>query len=226
MTQLPVVDGATDCWNQIGVSGDTSCPELATVLHCRNCPVFASAGHDLLEREPPADYRREWTAVLAKEEETLPVGLQSVVIFRVADQWLALSSDVFREVTDIRPIHAVPHRTNKVFRGLVNVGGELALCASVHGLLDAESSVADDKSSSRRVFRRLMVIERAGERWTFIVDEIHGVHRYSNTDRADVPVTVAKTADSFTKGIIHWKDHNVGHLDEELLFAALERSLR
>ena len=35
--------GAGDCWNKIGVSGDLSCPELNTHIHCRNCPVFAAA---------------------------------------------------------------------------------------------------------------------------------------------------------------------------------------
>ncbi|NEN98182.1 MAG: chemotaxis protein CheW, partial [Moorea sp. SIO3I7] len=24
-----------DCWNQIGVTGDRSCPELKTFIHCR-----------------------------------------------------------------------------------------------------------------------------------------------------------------------------------------------
>ena len=35
--------GVGDCWNTIGVSGDRSCPELNTHIHCRSCPVFAAA---------------------------------------------------------------------------------------------------------------------------------------------------------------------------------------
>ncbi|MEM7650108.1 MAG: chemotaxis protein CheW, partial [Cyanobacteria bacterium P01_A01_bin.70] len=33
-----------DCWNQIGVRGDRTCPTLETVIHCHNCPVYSQAG--------------------------------------------------------------------------------------------------------------------------------------------------------------------------------------
>jgi len=33
------------CWNFIGIEGDRSCPQLATYTHCRNCPVYSTAGH-------------------------------------------------------------------------------------------------------------------------------------------------------------------------------------
>ena len=43
--------GDGDCWNHIGVSGDRSCPELNTFIHCRNCPVYRRGRPDLLR--PP-----------------------------------------------------------------------------------------------------------------------------------------------------------------------------
>ncbi len=42
MITLPMT-AQGDCWNRIGVSGDRSCPELATVVHCHNCPVFSGS---------------------------------------------------------------------------------------------------------------------------------------------------------------------------------------
>jgi len=57
-----------DCWNRIGVEGegDHSCIQLKTVIHCRNCPIYSSAGRGLLEREAPPEYLDEWTDILAK----------------------------------------------------------------------------------------------------------------------------------------------------------------
>src|SRR3954471_24347257 len=61
--------GVGDCWNQIGTSGDGSCPELRTHVHCRNCPVFAAAARAFFDRPAPGGYLGEWPRSLAKSEE-------------------------------------------------------------------------------------------------------------------------------------------------------------
>lgn len=60
-------DSVTYCWNDIGVSGDSSCIELETVIHCRNCPIYRGAGRTLLQRNAPKGYVEEWTNILAKD---------------------------------------------------------------------------------------------------------------------------------------------------------------
>lgn len=40
--------GDDHCWSKIGVSGDRTCPELQSFVHCRNCPVFAAAARTFL----------------------------------------------------------------------------------------------------------------------------------------------------------------------------------
>lgn len=57
-----------DCWNQIGVEGDRSCPQLKTAIHCRNCSVYSLAGRSLLEREASPEYLHEWTQIVAKTQ--------------------------------------------------------------------------------------------------------------------------------------------------------------
>ena len=57
---------AGGCWHRIGVSGDRSCPELSTFVHCRNCPVFAAAARVFFDRPAPEGYLAEWTRLAGR----------------------------------------------------------------------------------------------------------------------------------------------------------------
>lgn len=124
-----------DCWNKIGVKGDRSCPELSKHVHCRNCPVFTAAGQRLFEREPPPGHLSEWTKRLAEPEIPVEQGTVSVLVFRIGEEWLAADIALLVEIGELRPIHTIPHRTNEILAGLVNIRGELELCVSLGGLL-------------------------------------------------------------------------------------------
>ncbi len=76
-----------DCWNRIGVRGDRSCPELKTHLHCRNCPVHATAVATLLDRELPPDHLARWTEHFSRPVEQKEAGLHAVVIFRIGAEF-------------------------------------------------------------------------------------------------------------------------------------------
>lgn len=135
MKTLPVVGAPTDdCWNRIGIRGDRSCPELAKVGHCHNCPVFAAAGRHFLDAPSPPGYLAEWTERLAAPLERTASDLQSVLVFRLADEWLGLPVQVLVEVTGLRPVHRVPFRSG-LLAGLVNIRGELHLCVHLAELL-------------------------------------------------------------------------------------------
>src|SRR5882672_2671299 len=99
MISLPVENTARDCWNSIGVHGDRSCPELIEFVHCQNCPVFAAAGRHFLDAPSPDGYLEEWTGRLAGKAEDLSCDLISVLVFRLADEWLALPIHALVEVT-------------------------------------------------------------------------------------------------------------------------------
>ena len=149
----PLATGAGGCWNQIGTSGDGSCPELRTHIHCRNCPVFASAARTFFSRPAPAGYLEEWTCWLAEspgtndsescrsiasDEQDLDRDLVSVLVFRLGPEWLAFRTQTVTEVTLPRPVHRIPHRSSKILIGLVNLRGQLQLCVSLHGLLGVD----------------------------------------------------------------------------------------
>ena len=103
------------CWNRIGAWGAVSCPELDAVSHCHNCHVYSAAGRSLLERSGSAEYLGEWTRIIARPERAQETDIVSVVLFRMGNEWLALSTSVFSEVIEDRTIHSMPHRSSRVF---------------------------------------------------------------------------------------------------------------
>ncbi len=212
-----------DCWNKIGANGDGTCRELEKFIHCRNCPVYSSAGTRLLDRDLPANYRREWTELFSRRKTIAALGKVSVVIFRIDTEWLALPIPVFQEVVERRTIHCLPHRRQGIVLGLTNIRGELLICVSVGRLLGLEREIKKEKP--RTIYDRLMVVQWNSSRLVFPVDEVHGIHRYHPDELKEIPATLAKNAVNYSRGILSWLSKSVGCLDEELLFYTLNRSL-
>src|SRR5262245_5916852 len=167
-----------DCWNRIGVRGDRSCPELATVIHCFNCPVFASAGRRFLDAPSPPGYRDEWTRRLAVPSDEGRTELLGVLIFRLGGEWLGLRVGAMVEVTGPRRVHRIPHRAG-VVAGLVNIRGELHLCAHLDQVLQLKLDTDQDAGSPRK---RMLVVRRESERWVFPVDEVDQVHHFATRE--------------------------------------------
>jgi chemotaxis-related protein WspD len=209
-----------DCWNRVGVSGDRSCPELAEFIHCRNCPVFASAARTFFDRAAPDGYLAEWNDLLGGPPTAAAADEQAVslLVFRLRDEWLALPTRAVVEVTSVRPIHRIPHRTNAVVAGLVNIRGRLYLGASLHGLLGVETTAEADARSS---VPRMIVIQQAHEPWVVTADEVLGVHRVPRDRLRAVPSTLANPAVSFSQAVFDWDGRSVGYLDEPRVFAGL-----
>jgi len=213
------------CWNSIGVHGDGSCPELAVHVHCRNCPVYSAAALTLLDRDPPAADIADWTSHFARPKTVEGQDTQSVVIFRIGSEWLALPAPVVDEVADLRPVHSLPHRRGGTLLGLANVRGELLVCVSLVRLLNLERAQASTQLSHVTALPRLLVIRRGDVRAVCPTDEVHGMHRCHHRDLLDLPTSVAKTATRHATAVLSWRGQSVGLLDAERLFATLERSL-
>lgn len=217
-----------DCWNQVGVWGDSSCPRLGEVAHCRNCPVYSSAAARLLHGEPPAEYLSEWTARLALPRPAAEAAkTEAVMIFRLGPEWLALPAAIFQEVAEPRPIHSLPHRRGKVLKGLVNIRGELILCVSLGGALRIEEQATSHSLNghSQTTYARLLVVATPGGRLAFPVAEVHGIEPFASGQLQPIPETLALASARFTRGILPWKNRSVGCLDDGPLFHHLNRSL-
>ena len=221
--EFETFEETNNCWKQEGIWGNGSCVELKQVINCRNCKIYSAAGRNLLERKPPVGYVEEWTKILAEEKIIRNQKNISVVIFRCGTECLALSTKVFKEITQMRIMHSLPHKSNTTLLGMVNIRGEIQLCVSFHGLLDLKKDNAILKNKNFNTFKRMVVIEKEGKKWVFPVDEIYGIYHFNQEAIGNVPVTVSKTAANFTKGIVNWQEKRVGFLDEELLFATLKK---
>jgi chemotaxis-related protein WspD len=211
-----------DCWNRIGVGGDGSCPRLQEFVHCRNCPVYAGVGKSLFDREPPADYLAEWQARLAEEKDTAAVSTLSVLIFRVGVEWFGLPTRCLERVTGPRPVKRIPHRSNALLTGLVNVEGELLLAFSFAAVLELAPPPPDQVVSSRG---HLLVVTGENGRWALAVDEIEGVVRMPAAAVSEPPVSVAKSSSALSTGVIAREGPAVALLDGEAVFRRLQQAV-
>ena len=217
-----------DCWKRIGVWSEAKerCPELTTVMHCRNCPVYSAAGRHLLDREVAENYSSDWTSVFAKVSAAKQEKVYSAFVFRTGSEWLALPAKLIQEVVDMGVIHSLPHRNSVVLRGVVNIRGKLELCFSIGAILGIERFEKKQKKDDKYISpSRLVVAEREGDRMVFPVSEIYGSFRYAEGMLQQLPVTVSGSRAAFTKGILCVEDFDVGLLDDAVLYEALMRNM-
>jgi chemotaxis-related protein WspD len=227
MTELPLRPQVTDCWNRIGVRGDRSCPELTTWGHCYNCPVFAAAGRHFLDAPCPTGYLEEWTDRLSAPVEGTAADLESVLIFRLGEEWLALPVNTLVEVTAVRPVRRVPFRRG-LLAGLVSIRGELHLCVRLGDLLglSAAPAQADAAPAGPGPAARLLVVRRDADRWVFLVDEVDQVQRFPARELMRMPATLARAASRLSRGVVHWQGRAIGILNEERLFGTLRAKIQ
>lgn len=214
-----------NCWNTIGVWSRSAqrCPKLETLVHCHNCPVYSSAGRQLLDRPQDDAYLQEWTSNLAKPRIARQQNLQSALAFRLGEEWFALPGHVIREVTYCTHHHSLPHRKSPVLRGIVNVRGELLLCVSLGYLFKLQKG---DKTSKpgKLVHERYIVIGDSEEFYAFPVSEVRNMICFDPTQLQQVPSTLRDTSGSYMRGIITHDNTRIGLIDCDLLFNALQRN--
>ena len=212
-----------DCWRHVGVSGDRSCAELATFIHCRNCPVLASAARRFFSRPAPAGYLESWREILEQPEAAVDADARSVLVFRLGDEWLALPTSAVVEVTQPRPIHHVPHRSGTTLAGIVNIRGQLHLCVRLERLLGLEKPPTETAVPDQSA--RLLVAGHLGARWEFPDDGVDGVHRVPARSLRDVPATVSGTRSHATAALFVWQERTVGLLDDVRLLEGLDKRI-
>lgn len=203
-----------DCWNRIGVRGDRSCQKLKQHVHCHHCAVYAAAAKRILDMYPlyetiEAD---DSSAVRLRSEVT-----ESILLFRLGDEWLGLPLSVLVEVAPVQVIHSLPHRRSDTVLGVSNVRGSLVACLSLARLLGLEGGAAP---AGGRVIPRMLIIGTASEGNVVCpVDEINGVH--------EIPESLLKVRGDgkYSRAVFRWQERSICLLDSQTLLQAIKRSL-
>lgn len=217
-----------DCWNQIGVWGDKTkrCPKLDEFIHCRNCDIYSAAGRTVLERRLPEQYEATWAKVYSENKKEKNTGTESVTIFRLGDEWMALPTEIIDEITDVCPVHSLPHQRTPILRGLMNLRGQMSICVSLGQLMGVEKSDETKHRDARnRTYERMIAVNYNNSSFVFLVSEVKSTYRYRKNELHEPPSTISHSKGTFTKGILSWEEHEVACLDAELLFYNLEKKL-
>ncbi len=186
-----------------------------------------NATRRLLDRPLDARELHAQTEEVARPLEEDAGERVSVLIVECGGERLALPGSLVRRVSALAPVHRVPHRSNSVLRGIVNLGGHVTLAADLASLLElpkAESASTAD--------RRMLLLGEGSEQWAVEVDRVLGVLRVEVGRLGDAPVTVRAARDHHTDRLLTLLDGEVDGgagrvalLSEEKVLAGLRRNL-
>lgn len=208
------------CWREVGVDGDRTCPELATFVHCRNCPVLAAAARQFFDRPPPAGYLDSWREILERGTAPADGDAVSVLVFRLGREWLGVPPSAVTEVGPPRRVHRIPHRSTAVLAGIVNIQGRLLPCLRLERFLRLDAT--DDGVSVLSGSAAKMIVvapdgKRRDECWAIGVNEIVGIARIAPSAFRQVPSTVGIARERVTAAMFTWRNQHVGLIDEKRL---------
>ncbi|MDF2576963.1 MAG: chemotaxis signal transduction protein [Chlamydiales bacterium] len=229
LEQNPSVYDSNRCWNEIGVWSHSTptCPKLQEYIHCHNCPVFIKSGRSLFQRPHPIGYLEEWSSILTQPKKEIRESSSTLplLVFRVESNWFGLSPLCFKEIVDLRTIQPVPHRSNQVFLGLVNIHGQLQLCISLSGLFQIPPAT----NNTYRSYPRLIVIQYEKEIWSFIADEIIGIERFAQSSLKPAPIPTPQSTTLCE--VVQWSHSHygridIGILDEQRFFKLLHKQMQ
>ncbi|MBV7547629.1 chemotaxis protein CheW [Pseudomonas sp. PDM26] len=208
-----------DCWNRIGIHGDKSCSLLVEHIHCRNCAVYSAAATRLLDRYALQQEDRGPVSVTVESE----VKTRSLLMFRLGEEWLGLTTRSLVEVAPLQAIHSLPHQRSRALLGVANVRGALVACLSLVELLglDGTSNVAPGV----RVMPRMLIIAAHGGPVVVSVDEVDGIHAIDERILDTASRSGAQASAKYTRGVLQFKGRSLRWLDEEQLLSAVTRSL-
>lgn len=165
----------------------------------------------------------EWTAHYARPRLTEEVTFASLFVFRLGAEWLGLRTSFLVSVASLPPVHSLPHRRGSAVAGLVNVGGDLVVHASLAGLLGIAAGDATParEIGATRATPRLVVLGDDRGRLAVTVDEVWGIHHHDPAQLRPAPPTLTRAPASFTFAMLDVDGRIVACLDPVRVMDAL-----
>lgn len=152
------------------------------------------------------------TAALAAPLDERSSSRCSLLAVRAGGEILAIQASESAKVVPLSTIHRVPHRSNKVFRGLSNHDGELLLCMSIEAALGLPEP-------AERTHCVLVVAEHNRERWAFIVDSVVGVVDVDERAMRAPPMTLSSARSGCARALATIDEGEAVVLDIHSLFS-------
>jgi chemotaxis-related protein WspD len=213
-----------DCWNIEGVWGiaPEKCEKLREVTHCRNCDVYEQAARVVFENRQPAGYKQEWTENIRFPQERQKIDQVSGIVFRIHDEWFLLDVMCFEKVSDVRPVHCIPHNKGGFIDGLVNIDGAIRVCFSLSELLGIAKSDISGAAGGGKVFQRFIVTSIDGAGYVFQVDEVKGVERFVKGDLLGAPASYVDSMKGLVPEVIKSEFGMLNMLDHHKIHQLIE----
>ncbi|HEC17879.1 MAG TPA: hypothetical protein ENI97_00885 [Gammaproteobacteria bacterium] len=216
---------ATSCWRNIGVwgGGANRCEKLKIYVHCRNCPVFSSAGRSVFEKVPPSGYLADWRREIAAASKESDERSRSILIFRIYKEWYAFPVRILNEISSDRSVHKIPRNTRSSIEGIVNINGEIKLCYSLQEILGTKADSSKNYHKNGVINRRLIVAELGGYEYVFRVNEIKGMAWFSDHELLPAPSTIDSDHSELLLGILQMDALHVAVFNADMLQDWLEK---
>lgn len=211
-------DPMVPCWKTIGVFSQAvvRCERLSQVGHCYRCSVFAKAARQILDRDTEVDVATMPAVVLPRKADQ---GRVMLFIFRLGKEWFGWPLAKVREISEFRPIHAIPNQQNPWLRGLVNINGEPLLCISLGLLLGVQRQGTD---AERILNPRMLVIGTPQAAWVVPLSEARGRAAFAADAIMAAPLTAGTPSARYSLGQLTWEGKQVNYLDSEAVLHALQ----
>lgn len=216
--EAPAIDA---CWQRIGVRGDRSCELLVQHVHCHNCDRHAEAALLLLDRH---EQRLDTIDTTPAADESVPESqsdqdTQSVLIFRLGQNWLAVPSALLLEVTTPIAVHRLPYPRSRALRGLCNVRGTLVPCLA----LDVVLGLSLENTPQDRP--HMLILDAPGGALVAEVQAVEGIYALPQSQLQKTSHASGVAASQLASAVTQWQERSVTVLDADRLAQTLLRSL-
>ncbi len=170
------------CWRKNGVWGNEKprCEKLKFVDHCRSCNIFEEAARAaMVAGSVDQEEIDEGLTIDDLVQRQRLAGDKSVLPFRLKQYCFAIPSNKIITIHDQVPIHSIPFNRNPVIRGVVAINHEIYTFVNFSQLLSLPPAAQGDlQDKTRRLYKRILVVDFNSRILAFYVDEVYQIYRY------------------------------------------------
>lgn len=176
----------------------------------------------LLDKPISAEELRAATERVAQPLVQADKDVAQILIFEAGGETMACELEEIDQVTHAARVHRIPHRSNKIVRGLCNLDGELVLCADLEKLLELGGpTAANDETQAR-----MILMGPADNRWVVRVSAVRGVTTVPRQGFGRPPVTVHSALARYTKALAPVGQQMIALLDVARIVSGFQAALR